>query len=145
MHESRRQLYALLVAVRELLHLGVPALRDLEPLHPDGGGVGRRRRAQAVEPPQVLDLLADQHPGIQATLLGHVPEPPTLGLPDGAAVPDDPAGVEVGEAEDRPHGGGLPRTVRAEEAHHLAREHIEREVVKGDDRTVGTAEPLQLQ
>ncbi len=46
-----------------------------------------RGAAQAVQPSQVLDLLADQHAGVQAPLLGHVAEPAALGLTDRSAVP----------------------------------------------------------
>ena len=39
-------------------------------------------RLEAVQAPEVLDLLADEHAGVQAALLGHVAEPPALGLAD---------------------------------------------------------------
>jgi hypothetical protein len=68
-----------------------------------------------VEPAQVLDLLTDQHVGVETALFGHVAEPSTLTRSDRRAVPPHRSRVEIGQTEDRPHGGGLAGAVRAEE------------------------------
>jgi len=60
------------------------------------------------------------------------------------AVDDDGAGVRVVQAEYQPHGGGLARAVRSEEAGHLARQHVERQVVDGEFLAVPLAEPPYL-
>ena len=56
----------------------------------------------------------------------------------------DGPGGRVVQAQDQPHGGGLARPVRAEEARHLARQHVERQVVDGDFVAVPFAEPPYL-
>ena len=130
-HERRRQLHPLLVPVRQRLHLGVPAVGDVEPLEPGAGGGSSLRRAEPVQPAQVLDLLADEHARVQPALLGHVTEAAALSLAHRRAVPPDGPGIEVGETEDGPHRRRLARTVRPEEADDLSGRHVEGEVVEG--------------
>ncbi len=98
-----------------------------------------------MQPPEVLDLLAHQHARVQAPLLGHVAEAPSLGLAHGPAVPADTPGVQVDQAEDGAHGRRLARSVGTEKAHHLAGGNGEGEIVEGGDGTVATGETLQLE
>ena len=109
------------------------------------GGGGRVRCAEPVQPAQILDLLADEHARVQPALLGHVAEAAPLSLAHGRAVPADGPGIEVGEAEDGPHGRRLARTVGPEEADDLSGRHAEGEVVEGDQAPIRPAQSLELQ
>ena len=77
------------------------------------GGVGG---GHPVQSPEVLELLAHEHARIEAPFLGHVAEATALGLAHRRALPADVSGVEIGESEDGPHGGRLPRPVGTQEA-----------------------------
>ena len=59
------------------------------------------------------------------------------------AAPADPGlpGIRPVQAEDHPHGGGLARAVRPEEAGHHARPHVEAERVDRDRGSVALGEP----
>jgi hypothetical protein len=83
-----------------------------------------------VQPAQVLDLLPDEHAGVQSALLGHVTEAAPLSLAHGRAVPSDHSRIEISETEDGPHGRRLARTVGPEEADDLSGRHVEGEVVE---------------
>ena len=100
---------------------------------------------QPVQPAEILDLLTDQHAGIEASLLGHVAEAPPLRATDRRAVPSDDAGVEIGQAEDGAHGRRLAGAVGPEEAHDLTARHREGEVVERDQRPEGAPQPFELQ
>ncbi len=99
----------------------------------------------AVQPSEVLELLADLHGGVQAALLGHVPEAAPLGLPTGSPFQRTVAAVEVGEAEHGPHGGRLAGAVRTEESHHLPARHGEGQIVECGERAETPAQPFELE
>ena len=82
-----------------------------------------------MQPSEVLDLLTDRHPWVQAALLGHVAEAQPLGQPDRPSVPQHLAAVELDEPEDRAR-GRLPGAVWAEEAEHAPARDRERAVVE---------------
>ena len=91
------------------------------------------RAAPASSPwrqPEVLELVGDRHPRIEATLLRHVAEAHALGQPDRAPVPEHLAAVGLDEPEDGPHRGRLARAVRPEKAEHPAARDRERAVVE---------------
>ena len=72
--ERGRELDPLLVAVRQLLELGLRPIGQAHPLQPaQGRGVGVAA-AHAVLLREVAQLLGDPHPRIEAALLGHVAE-----------------------------------------------------------------------
>ena len=111
------QLDTLLVAVREA--------------HRGGRSPGRRDRAArarcrrcdppsrlvcAAQPAEIDELVPHPHVGVQAPLLRHVAEPRPLRSADGGATPPHTSRVELDQAEHRPHRGGLPGSVRPEEA-----------------------------
>ena len=128
--ERRRELCALLVAVRELLDLRVGAVGETEPLEPVRCRGARRAVAEPVQTPEVRELLADPHPRVEAALLRHVAEPQPLGQPDRPPVPEHLPRIELDEPEDRAHRGRLPGAVRAEEAEHPPARDGERAVVE---------------
>ncbi len=114
--ERGRQLDPLLVAVRERLDLARRPIGDVETFQPHPCGLGRVGLAQAVQSTQILNLLADEHGRVEAPLLGHVAEPAPIGLAYGPTVPADFARVEIGQSEDRPHGGRLAGAVGTEKS-----------------------------
>jgi hypothetical protein len=61
-----------------------------------------------------------------------------------AAVDQGVAGGGPVKAEDHPHRGGLAGAVGTEEAGHLARLHLERQVVDGQGGAVPLGQPVQL-
>jgi hypothetical protein len=61
-----------------------------------------------------------------------------------AAADQGPAGGRRGEPENDPHGGGLARAVRAEEAGHPPRADGEAQVVDGGDLAEALGDPLHL-
>ncbi len=65
--------------------------------------------------------------------------------PTGAPFHFTVPGVQVGEAEDGPHGGRLARPVGAEEADDLAGGNGEREVVEGGERAEAAGQPFELE
>ncbi len=143
--QGRGQLDALLVAVGQRLDLDGDLVRHPQAVQPGACGLAGVDAAQTVQLAQILELLPDEHPGVQAALFGHVAEPAAVRLPDRMAAPPDLAGVEVGEAEDGPHGGGLAGPVRPEEADDLPGGHREGETVEGGHRSEVAPQPLELQ
>jgi hypothetical protein len=130
MHQGCRQLHPLLVAVRQGLHLAGGAVGHVQALQPLLGGGGGAARVHSVQPAKVLELFRYEHVWVQAALLWHVAEAAALGDSDRHAVPPHRSGVEVGEAEDCPHRGGLAGAVRTEEPYDLARGDREAQVVE---------------
>ena len=114
--------------MRELLDLRVGALGEAEPLEPARRCSARRARVEPVETTEVLELLADRHPRIEATLLRHVAEAHPLRQPDRLPLPEHLTGVELDESEDGTHRGRLARAVRTKEAEHPAARDRERAV-----------------
>jgi hypothetical protein len=144
-HQRCSKLHALLVPERELLDPVAAPLCHAEAFRPVGGGVSGVLRRQAVEPSEVLQLVADPHLRIEPAFLRHVAHPlPGLGV-DRAAPPADLAGVGLQHAEHDPHGGGLAGAVGTDEAEHLPLAHAEREVVEGHDLAVAAGQSPQLQ
>ena len=117
-HQRRRELRPLLVAVRELLDLRVGAVGETEPLQPVAPPRRAPRASQSVQAAEVGELLADRHPRVEAALLRHVAEAQPLREPDRPSVPEHLAAVELDEPEDRAHRRRLAGPVRAEEAEH---------------------------
>ncbi len=74
-HESSDELYALLIAVRQRVDAIVPSVRETEPLEPPIDAPADLFAAPAAQPAQIQELVAYPHAGIEAALLGHVPEP----------------------------------------------------------------------
>ena len=128
-----RQLGTLLVSVRELLDLRTRAPGETEPLEPMGRGGARCTGFQPVETSEVLELLADLHPRIEAALLRHVPEAQPLGNADRLPLPEHVAGVELDDPDDRAHRRCLPGAVRAEKPQHAAGPDLEAHAVESDD------------
>src|SRR5512132_4331558 len=62
------------------------------------------------------------------------------------ATPSDPRlpGIRPVQAKDQPHGGGLARAVRPQEAGHHPRPYVEAEPVDGDSGAIAFAEPANL-
>ncbi len=114
--ERGRQLDALLVAVRQLLELGLGPVAEAHPLQPAQGGGIRRLATEAVLLGEVRELLGDAHPRIQPALLGHIAEAKTLDAIDGLSGPADLAAIRPGQAEDAAHRGGLAGAIRSEES-----------------------------
>ena len=131
MHQRRRKLGALLVAMRELFHLRLAALREPEALEPPACSRPRRVCIEPVQLAEVLELLAHAHPRVQPALLGHVAELQPLLQPHRPPTPQHLATIYLDEAEDCPHRGRLPRPVGAEEAEHPPRLDREREIGEG--------------
>ena len=74
MHERRRQLHALLVAERQLLHTLPGLFAQAESLTPAVGGPRGAGVVVAVQRGDVAKLAVHPHLRIEAALLGHVPE-----------------------------------------------------------------------
>src|SRR5581483_12443645 len=105
----------LLVSFRKLRARAVRVLAEAEPLDPRGGlplVVGRR---EAVEPPEVRDLVLDLELAVEAALLRQVPEASSHSSVDGCAVPGHRPTIGDEDAEDHAHRRRLPGTVRPEE------------------------------
>ena len=68
------------------------------------------------QPGEVDELVAHPHVGVEAPLLRHVAEAAALLDPELAAVVAHRPAVGRDDPEDDPHGGGLPRPVRPEQA-----------------------------
>ncbi len=144
-HKRRGQLYALLVAMRQRLDLAARTVRHLQALQPRPCGGRGVSGTHPVEPAQVLDLLGDEHARVEAPLLGHVAETASFGPPDRRPVPPNRAGVQVGQAEDGPHGGGLPSPVGPEKTHHLARRDTEAQPVECRHGTESTGQTVKFE
>jgi hypothetical protein len=54
-------------------NLAPAAVRDVEPFEPGARRGGRILRTQAVQSPEIIDLLPDPHAGVQPALFRHVP------------------------------------------------------------------------
>src|SRR5664280_356415 len=144
-YQRRSQLHSLLVPVRQCFNLTGGPVRDLQAFQPphcagSGGGV-----IYPVEPAQVLDLLGYEHVWIQAPLFGHVAEPASLVGPDRHPVPAHGPGIQVGEAEDRSHGGGLAGPIRPEEPHDLSRWDAKAQLVEGCHGAEPTAQAVDIE
>jgi hypothetical protein len=68
-----------------------------------------------VELREVDELLADTHLRVQASLLGHVADPPPDVLVDRTTAPPNLAAVGRQQTDDDPHRGRLAGPVRADE------------------------------
>src|SRR5690606_9611049 len=112
--------------------LGVPALGEAEPFDQVVGGAAGAVRGHAVQPAEVLELLADPHLGVEAAFLRHVAEPAAGGEVEGTVLPAHLAPVWLEHAHDDAHGRGLAGPVRADEAEHLAGPHGEGDAVERD-------------
>jgi hypothetical protein len=143
--ERNGELHPLLVAQRQRLDRLVGAVGDAQPLEQGVGAERGALAAQAGQPGEVDELVADAHVRVEPALLGHVAEaPPDLGADRLAAVADlSPVGLD--HAEDDPHGGGLPGAVRAEEPADLAGRHRHGEVVGGDPVPEALGQPADLE
>ena len=119
--QRRRELGALLVAVRELLDLRAGAIGETEPLEPRGRRRACRAAAETVQGAEVGELLAERHPRVEAALLRHVAEPQPLGQTDRPPAPEHLTGVQLDQPEDGAHRRRLSRAVRAQEAEHATR------------------------
>ncbi len=108
----------------------------------DVAGVGR---AHAVEAAQVLELLQDDHAGVEAAFLRHVAEGAPCPGVDGRVAPAHLATVEGDHADDGAHGGGLAGAVGAEKAEDLAGRHGEAQAVEGDHGPVAAPQVEELQ
>ena len=76
-HQRGGQLNALLVAVRQRLHLAAGALGHSRAAPATSSlDSPASRPVMPVQPAEVLELLADLHPRIEPALFGHVAEPP---------------------------------------------------------------------
>jgi hypothetical protein len=145
MHQGRRQLHPLLVAMRQGLDLAGGAVGHVQALQPLFGGSGSAAPVHAVQPSQVLELVCHQHVGVQAPLLWHVTEAAALGGPDRRPIPPHRPGVEVGEPEDGPHRRGFAGAVRTKEPHDLSGGDRKAQVVEGGHRAEPPAQAVELQ
>ena len=98
----------------------------------------------AVQPGEVLDLVAQLHGRVEAAFFRHVAEVPPRLFVDRLAAPADLARVQAGHAEDGAHRGGLASAVRTEESEDLAGRDVERQPVERDDRAVPAAQAVNL-
>ena len=96
-------------------------------------------RRLAIERAEVDELVEDAHPRVEAALLGQVAPRPARQVGGRSALPADLARIRPDDAEADPHGRGLARPVRAEEAEDLAAPDVECQGVEGR----GRAEPLR--
>ena len=144
-HQRGSELHSLLVPVGESIHLADGPVRDPQPFQPScRGGLGVDR-AHAVQSPEVLKLLADEHRRVQPPLLRHVPEAAPFRLADWDTIPPDHAGVQIGETEYSPHRGRLACPVGAQKAHHLPGWNGKGEPVEGGKRPVATSQSFELE
>ncbi len=139
-----RELDALLVAVRQLLELGLGAVGEAHPLEPVVRGGIRGLAAQAVLLGEVAELLGDPHARVQAALLGHVPEAQPRVAVDRRTGPADLAAVRAGQAEDDAHRGGLAGAVGAEEPDDAARAGREAGPVERGDAPIAFGQVVDL-
>ena len=143
--QRRGELHALLVAVGEVLQLGLGAIREPEPLQPGTAAGACVAPAEPVVLAEVRELLCHSHPGIQAALLGHVAEAQARLRIDGGAVPAHVAAIRGGQAEHAAHRGRLAGPVRAQEADQPTTAGRERGVVERRDGPVALREPPDLE
>ncbi len=141
--EGGGELNSLLIAVAQLLELGVGTVAQSEPLQPAQGGVGGRTPSQAGEASEVGELLVDPHLRVETALLGHVAEPEPICRCHRRPVPGDTAVVGINEPEDAPHRRRLAGSVRAEKADDPPGRHVETGAVEGDDIAVPFHETLE--
>jgi hypothetical protein len=95
-----------------------------------------------------LEVLEHGHLGKDDAALRHIGEPARQHLVraqagDLLAVEDDPAARGADEAHDGLEGGGLARAVGTDHAHHLARVHLERDLVEDGDLAVARGQPFR--
>ena len=116
-----------------------------EPLEPARCRGARPARVQPVQASEVLDLLPDLHPWVEAALLRHVAELEPLGQAYRPPVPEHLPGVQLHELEDAAHRRGLAGSVRAQEPDHAAGLHREAQPVERDDLVEALPEVDQLE
>ncbi len=143
--EGDDELDSLLVAVGELLEAGCGAVGESEAVEPVIGGLSGLGGGATVEAGEVDDLFSDAHAGVEAALFGHVAEATASGVGDGLVAPADVAGIEVDEAEDATHGGGLAGAVGPEEAEHAAWLRAEAAALEGDNIAEAFVEARELE
>ena len=140
------QLHALLVAERKVFELVVDPIGEAELAEPAASASrSATLRSMPRSCAEEAQLLGDAHRRVQAALLGQVPEAAPHLEVDRLAVEAHAPGIEGGEPEHGPHGGGLAGAVRAEEPGDRTRFDRERHPVEGGDRTVVTDEAVDFQ
>ena len=130
-HQRRGQLDPLLVPVRQLLEPRAGSVAEAQAAEPFRGCLFRRCCVHLRELGQVSQLLTDLHLRVETPFLRHVAEAGSLLGSDGPSPPAHLASIGTHQAEDRPHGGGLARPVRTEEADDPTRRHAERRPIEG--------------
>ncbi len=144
MHERRRELNALLIAVRERLHARALAVAKAEPVQPGAGGRSGLLVPCTVQDREVLELIGEPHLRVQTALLGHVSDALTSPRVDSRAAPRDAPGLGRQQTADHPHGRRLPRTVAADKAEQASRRDRETQIINRDELAKGTPQPAQL-
>ncbi len=143
--DRRDQLDLLLVALRQLLGAARAELGHPEPGQPVERLAASTLRGEAVERREVGELIDDDHPRIEAALLGKVA--PRRARQDAAvgSLPRHRPAIGLEDAEDDPHRRGLARAVRSEEAEHLAAGDFEGESVERNGRAESLVEMVDEQ
>ena len=116
-HERRRELHPLLVALRELLHPASGAVAETEPLEPRAVAAARASRVrQPVQHAEVLELVARPHLRVEAALLRHVADPRRSARRSARPCQVDGPGVRREQPADDPHRRRLARPVAPDKA-----------------------------
>jgi hypothetical protein len=98
-----------------------------------------------VQTSEVLDLVDDHHPRVEAAFFGHVAEAATGIRGHRDAVPPHDTGVEPDQLENGAHGRGLSRAVRTEEAEDLSGRHREGQTVESHHVPEAPGERVELE
>ena len=143
--DCRDQLDLLLIAFRQLLRPPAGQLGNAEPGQPMERLATRPLGREAVERREIGELVDDDHPRIEAALLGQVA--PRRAGKDAAvdSLPRHRSAIGLEDAEDDPHRRRLARAVGAEEAEYLAARNFERESVEGHGRAESLVEMVDEQ
>ncbi len=130
---GRDKLHLLLHALRELLHLAVTPLGEVEPLQPFLHLAHGKRFGHALEASQIHYLVGNLDFLVEAALLGQVANVGDVVLPHLAAVEQHRAAVGTRDAVDDAYERCLAGTVRPEQAidatlWHMKIDMVERQV-----------------
>jgi hypothetical protein len=144
-HEGRGELNALLVAMRQLLNTRHDTIAQRKPIQPgERSGPALLVRC-AVQDREVLELVAEPHLRIQATLLGHVADPLAYPPVDRGAAPRDAAAIRRKQATDDAHRHRLTGTVATDETKQSTGGNREAQAIDGYQALEGPAKSMQLE
>ena len=143
--ERRRELHALLVAVRQRVHPVLAALLETEPREPPpGAGLGVAA-IEARKCGEVLELCPHLHVRVEPALLWHVAEAQAGPAVDRRTGPAHLAAVRPDEVEDAAHRRGLACAVGTQEPQDPSRADRDAALVERQEVAVALGQADELE